>query len=79
MTPNETKTARQLLGWNQEELAEKAGISKRTVAAFESGEPTRSESVQTIEAALTKAGITFVDNAEATGVLLAKQGRKKRR
>jgi DNA-binding XRE family transcriptional regulator len=73
MTPNESKTARSLLSWNQEKLAAHAGISKRTVAAFESGEPTRDQSVELMKKALEKAGITFVDNAVETGVLLAKK------
>jgi transcriptional regulator with XRE-family HTH domain len=79
MTPNQSKTARNLLGWNQERLATKAKLGKRTVAAFESGESTRAESVQAMEAAFDKAGITFVDTADQVGVLLAKAPRKERK
>ncbi len=76
MTPNQSKTARNLLGWNQEKLATKAKLGKRTVAAFESGETTRSESIEAMEAAFEKAGITLVDTADEVGVLLSKKARK---
>lgn len=39
MSPRQCKAARALLGWKQDKLAVKAGISKRTVVRFESGEP----------------------------------------
>lgn len=76
MTPNQSRTARSLLGWNQGRLAQKAKLGKRTVAAFESGEATRNESVAAMRAAFDKAGITFVDTAAETGVLLAKHPRR---
>ena len=67
------------MGWNQEKLAQKAKLAKRTVAAFESGEGTRNESVAAMLAAFGKAGITFVDTAAESGVLLAKHLRKEGR
>lgn len=73
MKVNQSKAARQLLGWNQEMLAKKARLGKRTVGAFESGEPTWEESVQAMRAAFEKAGITFVDDADSIGALLAKK------
>jgi transcriptional regulator with XRE-family HTH domain len=76
MTPNQSKTARNLLGLNQGELADKARVSKRTVAAFESGDATRDISIELIENAFEEAGITFVDNASEIGVLLAKKPRR---
>ncbi len=78
MTPDQSKAARYLLGWNQEDLAIKAKLSKRTVAAFESGETTRLDSMKSIERALQKAGIEFVDTADETGVLLSKRARRER-
>lgn len=76
MTPNQSRAARSLLGWNQEKLAQRAKLAKRTVAAFESGENTRNESVAAMRAAFDKAGITFVETASETGVLLAKHPRR---
>lgn len=79
MNPNQSKTARNLLGWNQEKLASKAKLGKRTVAAFESGEVTRADSVEAMKAAFDRAGITFVDTTDQIGVLLAKSPRKERK
>jgi transcriptional regulator with XRE-family HTH domain len=79
MTPNQSKTARNLLGWNQEKLATKAKLGKRTVAAYESGETTWDESIDAMRAAFEKAGIKFVDTVDEIGVLLAKSPRKERK
>ena len=38
---NRIRAARQALGWTQNELAEKAGISARTIHAVEKGRPCR--------------------------------------
>jgi transcriptional regulator with XRE-family HTH domain len=38
---NRIRAARQALGWTQNELAEKAGVSARTVHAVEKGRPCR--------------------------------------
>ena len=38
---NRIKAARQALGWTQNELARKAGISARTIHAIEHGRPCR--------------------------------------
>jgi transcriptional regulator with XRE-family HTH domain len=38
---NRIRAARQALGWTQNELAEKAGISARTIHAIEKGRPCR--------------------------------------
>ena len=43
MTPVHCKAARALLGWSQNDLASKAGVSRCTVAELERGKhPTRS-------------------------------------
>jgi transcriptional regulator with XRE-family HTH domain len=38
---NRIRAARQALGWTQTELAEKAGVSARTIHAVEKGRPCR--------------------------------------
>ena len=38
---NRIRAARQALGWTQSDLAEKAGVSARTIHAIEKGRPCR--------------------------------------
>jgi DNA-binding XRE family transcriptional regulator len=37
ITPGQCRAARALIGWNQGELAKRAGVSRETVIGFESG------------------------------------------
>lgn len=54
--------ARALLSWKREELAERAGISLRTLARFESGEgDITSSKLEKLETALLDEGIAFID------------------
>ena len=51
-----------MLGWSQEELAQRAGVAKQTLADFERG--SRSPYARTladIQKALEAAGVTFID------------------
>jgi len=49
---NRIRAARQALGWTQDELADKAGISPRTIHAVEQGRPCRQATKRRILAAL---------------------------
>ena len=49
---NRIRAARQALGWTQNELAEKAGISARTIHAVEKGRPCRQATKRRILSAL---------------------------
>ena len=49
---NRIRAARQALGWTQNELAEKAGISARTIHAVEKGRPCRQATKRKILSAL---------------------------
>lgn len=49
---NRIRAARQALGWTQDELAEKAGISPRTIHAVEQGRPCRQATKRCILSAL---------------------------
>jgi len=49
---NRVRAARQALGWTQDELAEKAGISPRTIHAVEQGRPCRQATKRRILSAL---------------------------
>ncbi|MEM9047792.1 MAG: helix-turn-helix transcriptional regulator [Pseudomonadota bacterium] len=54
--------ARGLLGWSRQKLADKSGVSLRTVARFEGGEgDITSAKLARLEATLHKAGIEFID------------------
>jgi transcriptional regulator with XRE-family HTH domain len=75
------KAARSLLGWSQDDLAEKSGVSKPTIGRLESqdGEAVggRAETGDALIAALEKAGVEFIaENGGGAGVRLAKRKRK---
>ena len=50
---NRIRAARQAMGWTQNELAEKAGISARTIHAIEKGQPCRQATKRRLLAALS--------------------------
>ena len=58
---NRIRAARQALGWTQNELAEKAGISARTIHAVEKGRPCRQATKRKILIAL---GVPWIIRAE---------------
>jgi DNA-binding XRE family transcriptional regulator len=49
---NRVRITRQMMGWTQNELAERAGVASRTVHAVEKGRPCRQETKRRILAAL---------------------------
>jgi predicted transcriptional regulator len=60
-TPGQIKAARAFLGWSQDDLAEKSGVSAPTVKRIETGglESAAFGSVRAIQDAFEKAGIQF--------------------
>lgn len=61
----QVKAARELLGWSQNDLAEKSGISVPTIQRLEAagGElGGRRETAEAISRALTRAGIEFLNH-----------------
>jgi transcriptional regulator with XRE-family HTH domain len=75
------KAARSLLGWSQDDLAERSGVSKPTIGRLESqdGETLggRQETGAALVAALEEAGIEFIqENGGGAGVRLAKRGKR---
>lgn len=75
------KAARSLLGWSQDDLADKSGISKPTIGRLESqdGETLggRQETGAALVAALEKGGIEFIaENGGGAGVRLAKRSKR---
>lgn len=68
------RAARGLIGWSQQELAEKAGVGRATIADFESGkrEP-YSTTVTKLMETLEAAGLEFIpENGGGAGVRLKK-------
>ena len=68
MTPAQCAAARALLGWNQAQLAESAGVGRQTIVGFERGRRSPNQaSMDGIMAALLGSGIEFIGS---TGVIL---------
>ncbi len=78
MDVSQCRAARGLLGWTQSELAKKASVGLRTVAAFERGEIVNAVSLQAIAAAFVDANVVFVDDTRGRGVLLARAAKPTR-
>jgi predicted transcriptional regulator len=75
------KAARSLLGWSQDDLAEKSEVSKPTIGRLESqdGETVggRAETGEALVAALEKAGIEFIaENGGGPGVRMKKRQKR---
>ncbi|MFO1037091.1 MAG: helix-turn-helix transcriptional regulator [Geminicoccaceae bacterium] len=73
LTPQQCRAARGLLGWTQEDLAERSGVSRSTVRGFENGQhELHRGSAAVIRQALEAAGVILIEaDAEAgSGVRL---------
>ena len=65
ITPRQIRAARALLGWSQQELADKAIVSLNAVTRLEKGKvDSRLSTLSAIEKALTRAGIDFLPAGE---------------
>ena len=74
ITPSQCRAARELLGWKQSNLSDKAGVTLSTIGNFERGlRDLRSSSVVKLNKAFTSVGITFVDDDQNLGVLIKKK------
>ena len=77
----QVKAARAMLGWSQEDLAQKSSVSYPTIARLESEDAElggRADTVAKIVTTLEKAGVIFVEeNGEGPGVRLRKSGKRK--
>jgi transcriptional regulator with XRE-family HTH domain len=74
VTPAQSRAARGLLGWSQQDLADKAAVGIATVYQLESGKSApRRATLTVIRLALEAAGVIFIDaNGEGPGVRLRK-------
>jgi len=65
ITPRQIRAARALLGWSQQQLADKAIVSLNALARLEKGSvDSRVSTFQAVEKALTKAGVEFLSAGE---------------
>jgi transcriptional regulator with XRE-family HTH domain len=68
ITPKQVKAARALLAWSQQDLAKQANLGVSTVADFERGHRTPvPNNAEAMRAALTKAGIAFLQGGAVIG------------
>ena len=74
ITPEQTRAARQLLGWTQEQLSIAAQVAIMTVKRHEMGETIRSPQKLAIVTALKSAGIEFLSYGTTIGGVVLKQG-----
>ena len=73
ITPRQFRAARALLGWSQQELADRAIVSVNALVRLERGSvDSRSSTLRSVERALVKGGIEFIPaDAKGEGVRLA--------
>lgn len=74
ITPRQIKAARALLGWSQQELADRAVVSLNALTRLERGQvDTRVSTLRAVESALSKGGIELIAAEEkGEGVRLRK-------
>ncbi|MGU9979867.1 multiprotein-bridging factor 1 family protein [Phreatobacter sp. HK31-P] len=61
ITPRQIRAARALLGWSQQELADRAIVSLNAITRLEKGRvDSRISTLQAVENALVKAGVEFL-------------------
>src|SRR4051794_61865 len=72
MSPEQCRAARALLGWSQEQLAEKASVSVTTLRNYERGATVPViNNLRALQAALDAGGVEFIDaNGGGFGVRL---------
>lgn len=64
------RMARAGIGWSLDDLAERSGVARRTIARFEAGESVKLETVESLRAALVKGGALLVEVEGRPGVTL---------
>lgn len=68
ITARQIRAGRALLGWTQEQLAERASVGRATLARIEAEliDP-KASTLANIRAALTAAGVRLYDDSDGTG------------
>jgi predicted transcriptional regulator len=77
ITPRQIKAARALLGWSQQDLADRAIVSLNALVRLETGKvDSRISTLSAVQAALIKAGIEFLSASDkGEGVRLSEPGK----
>lgn len=80
VSPRQIRAGRALLGWTQQELADKALVAVNSVRAVERGlDYPKSETVSAIRSALASGGIVFLsEGVMGEGVRLGKPGARRK-
>lgn len=73
ISAEQIRAARAMLKWRAQDVADKAGLTIRTVQRIEAGERSYTDSLAAIQSAFEKAGIVF--GADGS-VRLERRGRK---
>jgi transcriptional regulator with XRE-family HTH domain len=75
MTPEQLRAGRALLHWTQGKLSERSGVSRGTLADFESGKRVPFyRTIDDLRRTLESAGVIFLEeNGEGPGVRLRRQ------
>jgi predicted transcriptional regulator len=69
INPKQSRAARSLLGWNQQKLADAAGVAMATVQFFEAGKRDPiPNNLSAIRRALEEAGVEFIPAKNGKGV-----------
>jgi transcriptional regulator with XRE-family HTH domain len=79
ITSAQCRAARGLLGWSQQNLADRAGVGIMTIHQFEKGgsQPRRA-TLEVVRRAFENAGVEFIDeNGGGAGLRLRKPGKRK--
>lgn len=77
ITARQIRAARALLGWSQQDLADKAIVSLNAITRLERGEvDPRMSTVTAVQKAIAKAGVELIsgDERKGEGVRMAKAG-----
>ncbi len=75
ITARQIRAARAILGWSQQQLADKAIVSLNAVTRLERGEvDPRLSTITAVQKALIKAGVEFIlaDERKGEGIRLSK-------
>ncbi len=75
MSAEQSRAARGWLGWSQEELARRANVALRTVAAYERGDQLpRPNNMAALRRAVEEAGVVLLFDSDGAPAGIARQG-----
>ena len=67
------RAARAMLAWKQDQLADKAGVARRTLATLEAGGDVTETVRVKVQEALERAGVRFIRAGNGSGLLFVPQ------